>query len=255
MEGRIDQRELRRRALAGIRAEVEAFGGGDAGSRVLEADGVLAAVVPAAPERSIFNSVFYERPTALAAGLPALGEAYREAGVRAWSVWVPDEDRDSAGRLAARGHELDGAPRLMAMRLAELGAAPPTPEGAVAVAGETRVAAALNDEAYGYEAPAFAAALTAEAAVRWRIARLDGEPVSCVGTIELGDDCCVSGVATSPSSMGRGLAGWLLHGALVEARERGCGCANLRASRAGAPVYERLGFADLGHVELWERRP
>jgi len=26
------------------------------------------------------------------------------------------------------------------------------------------------------------------------------------------------------------------------------------ASRAGAPVYERLGFADAGFIELWELR-
>lgn len=26
------------------------------------------------------------------------------------------------------------------------------------------------------------------------------------------------------------------------------------AGKAGAPAYERLGFADLGYIEMWERR-
>jgi GNAT superfamily N-acetyltransferase len=250
----MDERELRRRAFAGIRPEVEAFGCGDAASRLVEREGVLAAVVPVAPERSIFNSVFDERPAALEAELPALAAAYEQAGVRAWTVWVPDEDRESADRLARRGHELDGAPRAMGMRLADLGPAPAHPEGTRRLAGDPSVAARLNDLAYGYEGAAFAAAFSQDRRIRWRIAHLGDEPVSCVGTIDVGGDCCVCGVATSPQHRGRGLAGWLLHKALEEARERGCLCANLRASRAGAPVYERLGFADLGHVELWELR-
>lgn len=250
----IDERELRRRAFGGVRREVEAFGGGDDGSRLIERDGLVGAVVPRAPQRSIFNSVFYERPASLARELPVLAEAYAEAGVRAWTVWVPDGDRESADLLAARDHRFDGAPRAMAMSLAGLGPPPPAPEGVHAAAGPVAAAAGLNDLAYGYAVDAFAAAFTRESGIRWRFAFAGDEPVSCVGTIEAGDDCCVTGVATSPEHGRRGLASWLLHCALAEARERGCATANLRASAAGAPVYARLGFADLGHVELWELR-
>jgi len=80
------------------------------------------------------------------------------------------------------------------------------------------------------------------------------EAFGCVATVDVDDDCCVTGVATPPEHQRRGIAGWLLWRALVEARERGMATASLQASRAGAPACERLGFADYGFVEMWELR-
>lgn len=37
-------------------------------------------------------------------------------------------------------------------------------------------------------------------------------------------------------------------------REEGMTTASLQASKAGAPLYERIGFRDLGFVEMWELR-
>jgi len=45
----LGERELRRRALASIRAEVEALGSGAPDPSLIRRDGLLAAVVPAAP--------------------------------------------------------------------------------------------------------------------------------------------------------------------------------------------------------------
>ena len=72
--------------------------------RCLELDGVLAGLTPAVPERSLPNSVLYESEDALAAALPALAEAYDAAGIRAWTVWVPEHHeraRAAAGRRRA----------------------------------------------------------------------------------------------------------------------------------------------------------
>ena len=43
------------------------IGAGSDGARTLERDGVVAALVPASPERSVVNAVAYEHPAALAA--------------------------------------------------------------------------------------------------------------------------------------------------------------------------------------------
>lgn len=251
----IDAQELRRRALAGVRDEVEAFGAAHPSSRLIRLDGgVLASVVPAAPQRSLFNSVFFGEPAALASHYGLLAEAYEQAGVRAWTVWVPDDDRETARLLAGRGHLMDAAPRAMAMEIAAAPAVTAAPEGVEPGPIDASVAAELNDRAYGYGEDGFRAGLAGETTIRWHGARVDGEPVCCVGTIAVGDDCCVTGVATLPDSRGRGIASWLLLRALAGARERGALTASLQATRAGAPIYERLGFADFGFIEMWELR-
>ncbi len=56
----------------------------------------MASVVPAIPDRSIVNSVAYRDADSLAAALDELAAEYDEAGVEAWTVWVPEDDRDAA---------------------------------------------------------------------------------------------------------------------------------------------------------------
>lgn len=250
----IGEPELRRRAVVGIREEVEAFGSGAPDSQLIRREGLLASLSPASPRRSLFNSVYCEDPAALAREYESLAATYEEAGVRAWTVWVADEDREAARLLAARGHLLDAAPRAMAMELDALPPVPVTPAGIEPGPVDPGAAAALNDRAYGYGEDGFRAALVGETAIRWHGALADGEPVGCVGAIAIGDDRCVTGVATPPEHRGRGVASWLMLAALAVAREEGALTASLQATKAGAPIYERLGFRDFGFVEMWELR-
>ncbi|HET7590929.1 MAG TPA: GNAT family N-acetyltransferase [Solirubrobacterales bacterium] len=254
MSPRIDEKELRRRAVEGIRDEVEAFGAAAPGSALIRRDGLVASVVPASPQRSLFNSVYYDDPAALAAEVDALGDTYDSHGVRAWTVWVPDADRETARLLASRGHVLDAEPRAMAMELADLGGEPPAPAGIDPGPVEPTICAELNDLAYGYDRNGFRAGLPGESGIRWLGAFAGEEAVGCVGTIVVGDDACITGVATPPEHRGRGIASWLLARALAEARAAGLTTASLQATRAGAPLYERLGFRDFGFVEMWELR-
>ena len=223
-------------------------------SRLIHRDGLLAAVTPASPQRSLFNSVYYADPAALAAELDALAEAYDSAGVRAWTVLVPDSDRESAALLESRGHILDAAPRAMALELADLEPEPRQPDGIEHGPGDAATAALLNDLAYGYGPDGFRAAGSTETSIRWHAAFEGEEQVSCVGAIRIGDDCLITGVATPPEQRRRGIAGWLVWKALDDAHAAGLRTGSLQATKAGTPLYERMGFADLGFLEMWELR-
>jgi GNAT superfamily N-acetyltransferase len=113
----------------------------------------------------------------------------------------------------------------------------------------------VNDAAYGLDR-VWETALAGEAAVavHWVAAVEDGRPIACAGGIDVEDDVCITGVATMPDHQGRGLAGLLIARLIADAGERGLRTATLQASRAGAPVYAKLGFRDVGNTEMWEKR-
>ena len=229
---------------------------GSADAAVFERDGVLGAIVPACPDRSVINSVIYRDAASLGAALEELAAAHERAGVRAWTVWVPEDDREAAALLEAAGHRLDATPAAMLLDLA--GLPDPDPQeldwdGRAAPADVARV----NDLAYGFERPTFGAALIAlpaDVPLRLYQARVDGEPVSVLGTIDEGDDCGIYLVATLKEHRGNGLSGRLLHLAVAEARERGMRTSSLQATKLGQPVYEGLGYEAICTLEMWERR-
>jgi GNAT superfamily N-acetyltransferase len=235
---------------------VRMLGRGSESAALFERDGVLAAIVPACPDRSVINSVTYRDAVSLGAALEELAAAHEEAGVRAWTVWVPDDDRDAAALLEAAGHGLDATPAAMVLDLAGL----PDPDtqgldwdGRASPADVARV----NDDAYGFEEPTFGAALTAlpaDVPLRLYQARVDGQPASVLATIDEGDDCGIYLVGTLKGQRGKGLSRRLLHAALAEARERGLRTSSLQATKLGYPVYERLGYAPIGTLQMWERR-
>jgi GNAT superfamily N-acetyltransferase len=245
--------ELQRRSLA---AFVRMLGRASEGAALFERDGVLGAVVPACPDRSVINSVTYRDAGSLEAALEELAAAQEEAGVRAWTVWVPEDDRDVAALLEAAGHQLDATPMAMVHDLAGL----PDPD-AHGLDWDARATPAdvarINDLAYGFERPYFGAAMTslpADLPLRLYEARVDGEPVSVLGTLDAGDDCGIYLVATLKGHRGGGLSRRLLHVALAEARQRGLRTSSLQATKLGYPVYERLGYEPICTVQMWERR-
>jgi GNAT superfamily N-acetyltransferase len=86
------------------------------------------------------------------------------------------------------------------------------------------------------------------------VARLDGRPAACVAALDAGGDCGIWNVGTVADARERGLATALMRQALVDARDRGCATTSLQATAMGRPVYQRLGYRDLGAIEMWERR-
>jgi GNAT superfamily N-acetyltransferase len=227
------------------------------GGFVVEMDGgVTACVSPARPERSIVNSVMYEDAAALAAALPALRVVYEDAGIAAWTVWVRPGDEAAAAALAEAGHALDATPRLMAVPLAEMDLGERTvldldPDPSLADVAH------LNDAAYGIPPQgSFDTVLRDPVGPGWHVhlARVDGEPAACLLTRIHDADCWVGLVATAPAARGRGLATELLRGALRQARETGAQTTSLEATKLGFGVYARLGYQDLGELQMWERR-
>jgi len=229
--------------------------GGD-GSSAIERDGVVATITPAIPDRSIPNSVAYQDAGALAAVLDELAEAYPNAGVRAWTVWVPEDDREAAALLEEAGHRLDATPTAM---IAELAMLPePDPDDLDwDVHADPEMLARINDAAYDWPVGTFAGAMAGFGAIeglRLYQARVDGEPVSVLGAYDNGGDCEVYFVATLAEHRGKGLARRLLHRALAEARDRGLAVSSLQSTKMGYPVYARLGYEPICRLEMWERR-
>jgi hypothetical protein len=98
-----------------IRGFIHWLGNASEGARVWESDGVSAAIVPASGERSIMNSIVVERADALTSAYEELAQAYRDAGVQAWTVWIHEGDSNAQAFLEGQGHVFDGAPVAMSL--------------------------------------------------------------------------------------------------------------------------------------------
>ena len=83
---------------------------------------------------------------------------------------------------------------------------------------------------------------------------MDGAPAACACAFDLGGDCHVTLVATAERYRGRGLAGAVMWTAVGEAAARGQATTSLVATQAGYPLYRRMGYEDVGAVQMWERR-
>jgi GNAT superfamily N-acetyltransferase len=225
------------------------------GGSVWRDEDVVASIVPKAPDRSVFNSVFYEDPERLLASLDRIQAAYDEAGVRAWTVWVPEADAVAAAGLKEAGHVLDAEPRYMGMLLSDLRG--PELDGTFEMVEREDYAALarINEISYGYPPGDFAAVAEAPMpGIRIYFAELEGEPVSTLGVWPHRSDAAVIWVATLPEARNRGISSRLMAQALRNAREDGYETTTLQSTKLGRPVYEKLGYRDFGAAHMWERR-
>jgi GNAT superfamily N-acetyltransferase len=241
------------RVVDGLFAFYRVCGGSSEGAHTIESDGVLGAVVPAAPERAVANGVAYRSADGLQAAYDELADAYRQIGAK-WTVWVWPGDDVSARFLEDRGHVLDAQPAAMLHDLDGVERPPPdalpdwTGEGDFAVVGP------LNDRAYSFGTDSFTRALERRpgGATRVYVARDQGEPVGCLLMTDHEGNTDVECVAVLPEARGRGISGTLLRHALADAVERGCESSTLVSTVLGYPVYERVGYRPLGRFSMWE---
>ena len=227
------------------------------GAWALERDGVLAAVVPAAPERAVVNAVLYRSPAALEAAYDEVAAAYEEIGAK-WTVWVPPGDEEAARILEARGHLLDAEPMAMGRELGGVERPPAdalpdwTSDGEIADVGR------INDRAYAFGTDSFSRSFRRlpDGAAHVYVARDDdGEPFACLVMTDHAGNSELDFVAVVPEARGHGLSGRLLGHALADAAERGSETSSLIATKLGYPVYERAGYRPLGRFAMWERAP
>ena len=225
------------------------------GGRIWKKEGVLAAIIPAAPDRSIFNSVFYRHAPGIVTQLGAIAREYEEAGVRAWTVWVPEKDRGVAKELERAGHKLDAEPLDMAMALDDLEAPEPDPDLEIVERDDYTALARINEVAYGYPEGDFAVVERAPIpGTRIYFGRLEGEDMCTLAIAAHESDAVVIWVAALPEARGRGISGRVLAKALENARDDGLETTTLQATRLGYPVYAKLGYRDYGAMQMWERR-
>lgn len=238
--------------MAGVFASLARHG---SDGHALELDGVTAAVVPACPNRSVVNCVVYSDAAALSDALEQLAAEYERAGVRAWTVWVPEQDEEAARLLADAGHRLDARPAAMVGDLDDLEPASAAGMELDLIEPEMSEAARVNDVAYGFPGDFERAFSKLPPEPAWLyLARVDGVPACTVLTYEEDGECGVYLVATLPDARGRGVATALMNHALAEAKRRGCATTSLQATQRGRPVYLRMGYRDIGAVHMWERR-
>lgn len=250
--------------LRAMRDCLEFMGRSADSSLVMERDGVVAAVSPACPDRSIVNSVVYRDGASLIAHLDDLAMAYAGAGIAAWTVWAPEFDRTTIAALERAGHHFDGNPAAMVL---DLDGYHPPPVGDLDWDAEATIEtiARLNDSAYGHTPEeGFGRAFEQRPDgldLRMYQARVDGETACVLATIDHGagpgmpgPDCGIYWVATDARYRGRGLTTRLLGLVLAKARARGCITSSLQASAMGHAIYERLGYRTYYRWNMYERR-
>ncbi len=163
----MDDGALYERMLEGMEAFFGLVGEGAPAGRTIRRDGVLAAVCPVMPYRSVFNSVVYRSPAALAPALDELATAYDQAGVAAWTVWTPERDSAAKSALDDAGHVLDASPQAMAAPLEEVDIG----DGAAGLdwerSGDVGTMCELLEEAFGWEREP-AGEIFRELAAGWR---------------------------------------------------------------------------------------
>lgn len=245
---------------AGIEPFVRLFASGSPGARVFEQRSVVGSLIPDSPERSLFNTVVFDRedPKLLQEALPRYVSEVDAAGIRACSVWVVEGDSEAEEIVEREGFSIDSTPRAMGADLDALDLDEHHEE--VLMRWDTTGLSRLNEDAYGLERGQFGAVLDRipEQGSAFCFFAVDGDqPVACVMTLHTAaGDCAVYFVATDPDHRRAGHATKTMLAALRHARDSGCKTTNLQATKHGAPVYERLGYEDLGvAVNLWERRP
>jgi GNAT superfamily N-acetyltransferase len=248
----MDEGTLRVRLWDGF-ARLQLLLGGHAGKgRTLERPGLVASIVPNAPDSPTLNAAVALDPDTAAAHVDELERLYAQAAVRRWGIWIDGAASLAAQALANRRMVMTTASPGMGAAIDDLDV-----DGTAAIATDLVTVGRVNDIAYGNYDSRLERTLTPlpNGVLKAYRADLDGSPAAVALALHHDEDAGISFVATVPKARRRGLATNVMQQALKDAHDNGCTTTTLQATAVGERLYTALGYRRLTIMQLWERRP
>lgn len=247
----MDEGTLRARLWEGFARLQTLFGGHAGPGAVLERDGLVASVVPNAPESPTLNAAVAIEPDAALTHLNHLADRYATANVKRWGVWLDGGAADMAAQLSKAGMVVTSANPGMGAALDRLQLSAATPRQADLI-----TVGRINDLAYGNFDSRLERTLAPlpNGILHAYRADLDGQPAAVAMALHHHEDCGMSFVATIPEARRKGLATTVMRQALTHARRTGCTTSTLQATDVGERLYSNLGYQRLCLMQLWEPR-
>ena len=234
--------DLYLRGAETLLASWEEYARGATGAAVQRSAGVVIAVFPNEPERSVYNNALLERDLSAAeraAALDAVEDAYAAADIKRFAVWMHESDEVMRGDVDRRGYSLDTSTRAMGMALHDL--LLPRPEIELGPSDWFEYLRIVGVP------PSFLGGADPDA-YHVLVARLDGENVASAMAFDHGSDCGIYNVGTMEHARRRGLGTALTALHVHDALARGCQTASLQSTEMAERVYAAVGFRDLGRI-------
>ena len=248
----MDDATLSQRLWDGF-GQLQALLGGHAGpGRVIERNGLIASIVPGAPESPTLNAAVALDPDEAPQHLGELKRRYKDANIRRWGMWLDSRASLAAQALTHAGMVVTTASPGMGARIDDL----ELTENGDLLPADLPTVGRVNDLAYGNYDGRLERTLAPLPNGILHGYRVDhqGKPAAVALALHHNEDCGFSFVATVPKARRKGLATSVMWQALKAARHSGCTTTTLQATDVGERLYRALGFRHLCVMQLWELR-
>src|SRR3954463_1216205 len=237
--------------------QLQALLGGHAGpGSVIVREGLIASVVPTAPESPTLNAAVAIEADRAPEHIAELKQRYSEAKVRRWGVWLDGRASLAAQALTHAGMVVTTASPGMGAHIDAL-ASDNTTTINTPTEADLETVGRVNDLAYGNYDGRLERTLKPlpNGVLRGYRVDHDGTPAAVALALHHNGDAGISFVATVPKARRKGLATNVMRQALTEAAKVGCTTTTLQATEVGEKLYTNLGYRHICVMQLWERRP